>query len=131
MDYTYWYSQLIKPSFAPPEWVFGLAWGIIYPLIAIAFVYLVYEISKKKAPKWLLWLFAANMVGNLLFTPIQFGLKNNILSSIDILFVLVTLLWLEIELFKKSKLTFVLLLPYLLWGAFATVLQLTITVLNY
>ncbi|MBP9817029.1 MAG: tryptophan-rich sensory protein [Candidatus Pacebacteria bacterium] len=128
--YPEFYQSIDKPFFAPPEWMFGLAWGIIYPLIAIAFVYLAYLTWKKKVPVSLIAVFAVNLIANFLFTPIQLGLDALWPASVDILIVLGTLLYLEIRLFRYSKILFVLLLPYLLWGAFATVLQLTITFIN-
>ncbi len=128
--YQEFYQSISKPFFAPPGWAFGLAWGIIYPLIAIAFVYLVYLVLKKKAPGGLLWVFAINLAANFLFTPVQLGLKALWPASLDILVVLGTLLFLEYKVIRYSKLVFYLLLPYILWGAFATILQLLITFMN-
>jgi len=128
--YAEFYQAIEKPFFAPPDWMFGVAWGIIYPLIAIAFVYLAYLTWKKKVPISLIVVFAINLIANFLFTPIQLGLEPLWPASIDILVVLGTLAYLEWKLLKYSKILFVLLLPYLLWGAFATVLQLTITLIN-
>lgn len=129
-DYSTWYQQLDKPFFSPPEWAFGLAWGIIYPLIALAFIALLVSVFKKKTPSWLIWVFVLNMVFNIVFTPIQFGLRSNILAAIDIILVLITLVTFEWYAFKTSKTSFYLMVPYLLWGSFATILQLTITFMN-
>lgn len=129
--YQEFYQSVQKPFFAPPEWAFGLAWGIIYPLIAAAGIYLIYLVYKKQAPKNLLWIFMVNIAANLLFTPIQLGLKPLWPASIDILAILVTLAYLEYKIWRYSKLVFAFLLPYLLWGAFAAVLQLSITFLNF
>lgn len=126
-----WYQALEKPFFAPPSWAFGLAWGIIYPLIAIALVFLLLCLVREKIPRTLFWLFVANMVANFLFSPIQFILKNNFLAMLDIFVVLITLVIFEIKVWKCSKIVFWLLMPYLLWGAFATVLQVSITILNW
>jgi len=129
--YQEFYSGIEKPFFAPPDWLFGVAWGIIYPLIAIAFIYTLYLVFKKKnLPISLLWVFVVNLAANFLFTPIQLGLTALWPASLDILVVLVTLAFMEYKFFKLSKPIFYLLLPYLLWGAFATVLQLTITFTN-
>ena len=129
--YQEFYSNIKKPFFAPPDWLFGVAWGIIYPLIAIAFAYTLYLVFKKKSlPISLLWVFVVNLIANFLFTPIQLGLTALWPASLDILVVLVTLAYMEYKFFKLSKLIFYLLLPYLLWGAFATILQLTIMFTN-
>lgn len=77
--------------------------------------------------------FALNLVFNFAFTPIQFGLKNNLLSSVDILLVVGTLIWALYALWHASPdLRWVVYvnIPYLAWGIFATCLQLTITYLN-
>jgi len=129
-DYGTYYQSITKPFFAPPEWVFGLAWGIIYPLIAIAFAYFIFLVFKKRAPTSLIWLFAVNMLANLAFTPIQLGLGDTLLATFDILVVLGTLALFEYKIYRYSKIVFTLLLPYLLWGTFATVLQIAIVAIN-
>jgi tryptophan-rich sensory protein len=83
---------------------------------------------------WMIALpFILNLVFNAAFTPIQFGLKNNLLASVDILLVVGTLIWAFIALwYGVPQLRWVVYvnIPYLLWGTFATCLQLTITYLN-
>ncbi len=130
LEYRVWYESLDKPFFAPEPWVFGAAWGFVYPLLAIAFIYTVYLFYKKQVSRGFLWLFALNIVLNLTFTAVALGTKNNALASLHILLVLGTLAWLELGAWKKSKVVFVLLLPYLLWGTFATTLQIVITIMN-
>lgn len=130
LTYQEFYQSIEKPFFAPPEWLFGVAWGIIYPLIAIAFVYLIYLVFKKRVLAYLLWIFIVNLIANLLFTPIQLGLTALWPASLDILVILATLAYFEYKIWRHSKTIFFLLLPYLLWGAFATILQLTITFIN-
>jgi benzodiazapine receptor len=130
-DYSVWYSVLEKPFFAPPEWVFGLAWGIIYPLIFIAFALLIYKMVKFGKRKDLLYLFLINILANISFTPVQFVLKSNIASSLVILLVLSSLIMFQKRVWKFSKPVFYLMTPYLLWGLFATVLQITITIMNF
>ncbi len=74
--------------------------------------------------------FLLNIIFNLAFTPIQFGLKSNSLAAVDILLVLITLVWAMIAIFPYSRFLAYVQIPYLLWVSFATVLQLTITYLN-
>lgn len=74
--------------------------------------------------------FILNLIFNLLFTPVQFGLKNNFLALVDILLVLFTLVWLMISIYPYEKLLAFIQLPYFFWVLFATVLQLAITYLN-
>ena len=128
-----WYSQLIKPTWAPPSWLFGPVWTVLYVIIAVTFGTVFYKAFTNQLP-WIVALpFALNLLFNFAFTPIQFGLKNNLLASIDILLVVGTLVWaLYIVWNNVPELRWVVYanIPYLLWGTFATCLQLTITFLN-
>lgn len=125
-----WYNSLIKPSFSPPSYLFGIAWSILYPIIFASFGFTVYKVIKKEAPSIMLFPLIINLVSNLLFSPIQFGLQNNFLAAIDITVVLVSLIWFTILAFKNLKIVGYAQIPYLLWVAFATVLQYSITWLN-
>jgi len=126
-----WYSQLIKPTWAPPSWVFGPVWSVLYIIIAVSFSTVFYKAFTHKIP-WIVFLpFALNLVFNFAFTPIQFGLKNNFLASIDIVLVLVTLIWALAVIYPHEKWITYANVPYLCWVAFATVLQITITYLNW
>lgn len=128
-----WYSQLVKPEWAPPSWLFGPVWTVLYAIIAVSFSTVFYKALTKQI-SWMVALpFALNLLFNFAFTPIQFGLKNNLLASIDILLVVGTLLWAFYSVWHASpELRWVVYvnIPYLLWGTFATLLQLTITYLN-
>ena len=125
-----WYSTLIKPSFAPPAWVFGPVWTVLYVLIAISFGYVAYMFFTKKIPFIVFLPFILNIVFNLIFTPIQFGLQNNLLASVDIIMVLGTLIWALVAIFPYVLWVAYINIPYVLWGLFATVLQFTVTWLN-
>jgi len=125
-----WYSQLIKPSWSPPGWVFGPVWSVLYAIISISFGTVFYRAYKHQLPGKVAYPFALNLVFNMAFTPLQFGLKNNFLAAIDIILILATLIWSLLTIWKHSRWVAVVNLPYLLWVGFATVLQLTITWLN-
>ena len=139
-----WYSTLVKPSWAPPSWLFGPVWTVLYAIIAVTFGTVFYKAVTGKLP-WIVALpFALNLIFNFSFTYFQFGLNgsmgspqgNNLLASIDILLVLGTLIWALVAIYPYGKGSWSLSavwrtnIPYLLWVSFATVLQLTITYLN-
>ncbi len=125
-----WYSQIIRPTWSPPSWIFGPVWTFLYCLIAISFGKVFISAWQKEIP-WVVALpFAHNLLFNFSFTPIQFGLKNNLLAGLDILLILATLIWAIIVIYPHIKWVAYIQIPYLLWVSFATVLQITITFLN-
>lgn len=128
--YRTWYEALEKPFFAPEPWVFGFAWGIIYPLMGLALLWTIYLVVKKRAPLGFLGLYLLNIALNLTFTPTLIVTRDNALISLHIVLVVGTLAWVMIFARQFSKVVFWLLVPYLLWGLFATVLQISLTALN-
>lgn len=130
MNSYYWYSQLIKPSWAPPAWIFGPVWTMLYALMAISFGTVFYKAFTGTLPWAVALPFALNLIFNFAFTPLQFGLKNNLLATGDILLVLVTLIWAMVVIYPHMRWIAYMQIPYLLWVSFATFLQLTITYLN-
>jgi len=88
-----WYRQLIKPSWAPPSWLFGPVWTVLYTIIAVSFGTVFYKAFTGKIPLVITLPFVSNLIFNLAFTPLQFGLRNNLLAAADIILVLVTLIW--------------------------------------
>lgn len=127
---TSWYSQLIKPTWAPPSFLFGPVWSVLYIIIAISFGTVFYKAFNKQIPFIVVLPFILNLIFNLSFTYFQFGLKSNILAAIDISLVLITLVWLMIAIYPYIKWVAIINIPYLLWVCFATILQFTITYLN-
>lgn len=126
-----WYAQLEKPFFAPPSWLFGPVWSVLYVLIAVSFGFVFYKVLKKEWPAWVAVPFIVNLISNALYSPIQFGLRNNLLASVDILIVLGSIIWLMTAAWPRAKWVMYIQIPYLLWVSFATVLQLTITGMNW
>lgn len=129
-QYHLWYDGLVKPFFAPPAYVFGIAWGIVYPLIAIGFVQSLLRLRKHCVPLGFVLLFILNIALNLTFTPTLIVTKDNALISLHIILVLGTLAWLMLWARKTARSVFWLLVPYLLWATFATILQISLTALN-
>ena len=125
-----WYSTLIKPTWAPPAFLFGPVWSVLYLLIAISFCFVFYKVWQGELPKIVLLPFVLNLIFNFAFTPLQFGIQNNLLASLDILAVLSTLVWAIVSIKTYIPWVAIINIPYLLWVSFATCLQLTITYLN-
>jgi len=125
-----WYKMLMRPTWAPPSWVFGPVWSVLYLLIAISFGKVFWMVWHKELSWWIAVPFALNLIFNFSFTWLQFGLKSNVLAGIDIVLVLATLVWALIAIFPFARWVAFINVPYLLWVMFATVLQITITVMN-
>lgn len=126
-----WYQTLIKPTWAPPAWLFGPVWSVLYIIIAVTYGYVGYLFFTKKIPFIVLLPFILNIIFNLAFSPIQFGLQNNLLAAIDIALVLGTLVWALVVIYPYIKWVAFINIPYLAWVCFATVLQITITIINF
>ena len=125
-----WYSQLIKPNWAPPSFLFGPVWSVLYLGIIVSFGTIFYKIFQGKIPFAVAISFILNILFNLAFSPIQFMLKNNLLASVDIVLVLTTLIWAMFVIYPYLRWVVWINIPYLLWVMFATVLQFSITYLN-
>ena len=125
-----WYAQLAKPFFAPPASVFGPVWSVLYLIIVFSFGYVLVRCLKRRLPFAVLLPFALNLLFNVAYTPLQFGLKNNLLASVDVVLVLGTLVWALALIWRRIPWVAWVNVPYLAWVSFATVLQLAITWLN-
>lgn len=125
------YATFLKPTWAPPAWLFGPVWSVLYTIIAFSFVFVFYKAYHKDIPRKIVMPFVLNLIFNFAFTPIQFGLQNNLLASLDIILVLITLVWALKAIWPHHKWVSLVNIPYLLWVSFATILQFTITVLNW
>lgn len=118
-----WYQTLIKPPFSPPNWIFGPVWTTLYILMGIS-LYLVW--GKRRIPM----IFWIQLILNAAWSIIFFGMRNPALAFADIV-----VLWIAIFLTMKafhpiSKLAAYLLIPYFLWVSFASILNLSIWMLN-
>ncbi len=128
-----WYSTLIKPSWAPPSWLFGPVWTALYTVIAVSFGTVFYKVYTKEVPAIVALPFALNLFFNFIFTPLQFGLKNNLYAAVDVVLVWLTIVWFMYSVWTLApqiKWVVYANIPYLIWVSFASVLQITITVLN-
>jgi benzodiazapine receptor len=125
-----WYKKLKKPSWAPPQWIFGPVWTFLYILIAISFGKVFLMFFSKELSFLIILPFILNLIFNLSFTPIQFGLQNNFLAAVDIILIWLTIIWLMFNIFPIIPWIAYLQIPYIIWVTVATTLQLKITYMN-
>jgi tryptophan-rich sensory protein len=125
-----WYASLNKPFFSPPNWVFAPVWTTLYILMGVSLNLIWTAKSKKSERKIGLKFFWIQLVLNSLWSIVFFGLKSPVMA-----FIVIVLLWIFIFLtiknfLKISKTAGLLLLPYIVWVSFASVLNLAIVLLN-
>lgn len=127
------YTSLERPFFAPPGWLFGVAWTILYILIGIVFARLIeksFGEKQNKEGKGTLILFTVHFIMNLLWSFWFFGLGLFWFSAVWIILMDI-LLWVILTRLKKiDPLSWKLMIPYFLWLLFATALNLSIAFLN-
>ena len=120
----------MKPSWAPPAVGFSFVWYLLYAIIAISYIYVGYLYFTKKISFKVVLPFLLNLIFNLLFVPIMFGLQNTLLASLDILLVLGTLIWALIRIYPHAQWVTLVNIVYLAWTGFATMLQFAILFKN-
>ncbi len=121
-----WYSQIIQPSFSPPAWVFGPVWTSLYILMSIAiwFNWITHKDSKT------IKIYFLHIFFNAIWSIIFFGFHQISLAFLNLLIILFFILWLMKIYYKTTKLSFLLMLPYLLWSTYALFLNGSIFYLN-
>ena len=125
-----WYITLEKPFFAPPNWIFGPVWIILYYLMGVS-LYIVWKDElKSKTRKVFFVVFAIQLILNALWSLLFFGLKSPLLGLIDILILDVMLVVTIFYAKRVSKYAAMLLIPYMVWIIIASVLNYAIMVLN-
>lgn len=125
-----WYLYLNKPFFSPPNWVFGPVWTLLYFLMGVSVFIIWNKGLKKDRNRAAVSLFGYQLVLNFFWSIIFFGFRSPILGLIEIV-ILWILIFKTIQAFYKiSKPAAYLLIPYLAWVSFASILNLAIVVLN-
>jgi len=121
-----WYANLVKPSFNPSNWIFAPVWTILYILMGIS----LYLAIKHKVGVRGTLVFIVQLLLNTFWTVLFFGFEKTGLALIEILVMWTFIFWTMKLFYKKSKTAAYLLIPYLLWVTFATILTLAIFMLN-
>ena len=126
-----WYPTLVKPSFNPPNWVFAPVWSMLYCMMGVAAGLVWNRIDfEKEVVKKALILFAVQLALNALWSYLFFGLMNPMLAGLEIVILWLMIYETYIQFAKINKIAGYLMLPYLLWVSFATVLNASIWWLN-
>lgn len=123
-----WYLTLNKPSFNPPNYLFGPVWTTLYILMGISW----YMISKTTADRKskLVVIYILQLILNFLWSIIFFGFHAPFMALIEISLLWITILVMIINFYKENKVAGLLQIPYLLWVSFATTLNFAIWQLN-
>ncbi len=125
-----WYRGLAKPSWQPPDWLFGPAWTVIFGFIATAGT-----IAWRSAPdaghrRTLVWLFAVNAAVNVLWSVLFFKLRRPDWALIEVVVLWLSIVALIVVIKRWSPRAAVLLIPYLAWVTFAGILNGAVVRLN-
>lgn len=125
---TGWYTTIIKPSFNPPNWIFGPVWSLLYTLMGICF-YLI-NISEHPSKVFVRKLFIVQLILNAFWSILFFNLHALGFAIVDILLLLFVLILIAIKGKEISIWCRILFIPYILWVSFATILNISIWWLN-
>lgn len=119
VDAASFYAQLSKPSWAPPAWVFGPVWSVLYALMGVA-AWLVWR--SPGAKKVALGLFGVQLAANALWSWLFFAWHRGALAAVEVLVLLALIVATVAAFWRSSRLAAALMLPYVLWVSFASVL---------
>ena len=121
-----WYSQIIQPSFSPPSWVFGPVWTTLYIMMSMA-IWLHWVSFKERR---VLKIYLVHIFFNGIWSIIFFGFHQILIALGNLLIIIIFIIWLMRIYYKTNKLSFLLMIPYLLWSSYALILNVSIFYLN-
>jgi benzodiazapine receptor len=125
-----WYQMLDKPPFNPPNWVFMPVWTLLYLLMGVSLFLVWREKMSYKVVRIGLGLFFVQLLLNLLWTILFFGMRSTLAGLVDIVVLWIFILLTMLAFYGVSRTAGLLLLPYFLWVGFATVLNFSLWKLN-
>ncbi|MFH1399750.1 MAG: TspO/MBR family protein [Candidatus Woesearchaeota archaeon] len=125
-----WYAALQKPWFNPPNWLFFPVWTTLYLLMGIALYLILKKGTNTENVPEALFLFFVQLILNTLWSIIFFGFKAPSAAFLEIIALWIFILLTIVRFYSLEKKAAYLLVPYLLWVSFATVLNLNIAILN-
>ena len=125
-----WYQSLRKPSWQPPDWLFGPAWTLIFALATVSAVYAWRNARNRVQREWVIGLFALNGSLNVLWSTLFFALRRPDWALIEVVFLWLSILLPVVVFWRRARPASLYLLPYLAWVGFAAFLNLTVVRLN-
>lgn len=125
-----WYASLAKPAFNPPSWVFAPVWTLLFLLMGVA-VFLVWRKGTGiRQVRSALYVFAGQLVLNVLWSILFFGLHSPLAAFCEIIVLWLAICWTIVSFNRVSKAAAWLLMPYIFWVSFATLLNFSLMLLN-
>ena len=121
-----WYSEILLPSFNPPSWVFGPVWTILYIFMSVA----AWSAWNKTSEKKILLIYFIHLFFNSIWSIIFFGFHQIFIALVDLGIILIFIIWLMKIYYQLNKISFLLMIPYLLWSSYALMLNVAIFYLN-
>ena len=121
-----WYSEILLPSFNPPSWVFGPVWTTLYIFMSIA----AWAAWKQTSDKKILQIYFIHLFFNSMWSVIFFGFHQIFVALIDLGIILIFIIWLMRIYYHVNRISFLLMIPYLLWSSYALILNGAIFYLN-
>jgi tryptophan-rich sensory protein len=125
-----WYRALEKSDLTPPDWVFGPAWTVIYALCAIAAVHAWRIIDSPRNRAWLISLFLVNAILNIGWSAAFFALRRPDWALAEVITLWLSVASLVVFLYPRDRLAGLMIVPYLVWVAFAAYLNTRVVALN-
>tara|TARA_B100001996_G_scaffold293416_1_gene233598 strand:+ start:109 stop:576 length:468 start_codon:yes stop_codon:yes gene_type:complete len=122
-----WYSSINKPSFNPPDWVFAPVWTTLYIFMAIA-IWLIWTSPRKT--KKIFYIYFIHLLFNATWSIVFFGFHQIFLALINIVLIIFFIIWLIKLYLPLNKVSFYLMIPYLVWCSYAFILNLNLYLLN-
>lgn len=124
-----WFESLVKPSFNPPNYVFGPVWTTLYSLMGIS-LYFIWTSNEGYIRRKAIFIFGFQLFFNFWWSILFFKFHMILASVVDIAALWICIIWMIVEFRKIKPVAAYLQVPYLLWVSFATVLDGSIWLLN-
>lgn len=117
-----WYASLNRPSFNPPNWVFGPVWTFLYILLGFSF-FLIWKLENSKQRNLAIWAFSIQLLLNFIWSFLFFYFNMIGIALIEIILLWLSIVFMLYSFYRINHLSAFINIPYLLWVTFATILN--------